>query len=205
MKIISKALKAKRKINKHSRQEENNISSNKNWIIVIDILITLVLAATLYYIFFTNAGEDFKYLRYFGFVAIGVYGCFLTARILAFILSRRNTDGKISKLILLDEDGANVKTWAIKNKVSLLIGKSKADNVVDIDLSCSEYASLISRQHAVLNYAKETWYIEDLGSSNGSGIQRANGKEKFKLENDRPYKLELGDTIYIANTKILVG
>jgi len=202
---VSKALsKDKRKTSKSS-VEENYANPNKNWIIVIDILITLVLAATLYYIFFTGAGDDSKYLKYFGFAAMGLYAFFLTVSILVFATQKKKADYNISKLILLNENGTSMKTWIINDKVSLLIGKTKAGNVVDIDLSCSEYASLISLQHAVLNYAKDAWYIEDLGSLNGSGIQRGKDGEKFKLEHDTPYKLEWGDIIYIANTRLLVS
>lgn len=42
---------------------------------------------------------------------------------------------------------------------------------VDIDLSDVEYASLISKEHAVLNYSSGSWFIEDLESENGVGIK----------------------------------
>ncbi|TYQ16968.1 UNVERIFIED_CONTAM: pSer/pThr/pTyr-binding forkhead associated (FHA) protein [Acetivibrio alkalicellulosi] len=209
MKKISSVLSVKRKLNKYlgkgkaqKAQKAPKSKMNKNLILIIDILITLTLAGTVYYIYFVNEEALLKYL---GYVAISAYGLFLVTKITAIVLNREKTDVKISKLILLDEDGANAKTWNIKGKVSLLIGKQKTDNEVDIDLSDSEYASLVSRQHAVLNFDKDVWYIEDLGSSNGSGIQRASEKTKFKLEQGKPYNLEQGDIIFIANTKILVN
>jgi pSer/pThr/pTyr-binding forkhead associated (FHA) protein len=74
---------------------------------------------------------------------------------------------------------------------------------VDIDLSNAQYSELISRQHAVLNYADGAWFIEDIGSSYGTGLKRVN-EEKSKLDVERLYELNLGDIIFIANTKIMV-
>ena len=114
-----------------------------------------------------------------------------------------NNNGGISKLILLSEDGRSLKTWNIAGKVSVLIGRNTKDNEVDIDLSDAEYSELVSRQHAVLNFSKNKWYIEDVGSSYGSGLKKVD-EEKFKLESETLYEVNSGDTLYIANTKILV-
>jgi len=110
----------------------------------------------------------------------------------------------IQKLILKDEEGRNIKEWYVEDKKSLLIGRKAQDNEVDIDLSESEYVTLISKQHAVLNFSDNIWYIEDIGSSNGTGLKKINEGKKFKLEQGILYKINSGDTIYIANTKLVV-
>ncbi len=110
----------------------------------------------------------------------------------------------ITELILKDQEGNNVKRWTINNRTSCLIGKQTDNNHVDIDLSQATYSSLISRQHAVLNNTGDKWYFEDANSYNGSGLRKQDNSQKFKVESGRPYQLNVGDTIYIANTKLVV-
>lgn len=110
----------------------------------------------------------------------------------------------LSKLILKDDDGKFIKSWEMNGKTSLLIGKKTNNNEIDIDLSDTVYASLVSREHAVLNYTGKQWYFEDIGSSNGSGIKRKSDGKKFKVEEGKAYRVYNGDTIYIANTQIMV-
>lgn len=85
-----------------------------------------------------------------------------------------------------------------------MVGKNTRNNEVDVDLTDAEYAYLISKQHAVLNFAADNWYIEDIGSSNGVGIRTIKDNLKRKLDKDSPYRLDLGDIIYIANTKLII-
>lgn len=185
----------------NSKKAEKYLQNNKNavWITVIDIVIVLISIATFYYIYFVN--ED-KILKYIGYGLIVFFFLFLIAKIYTLV-SRDNSNGGISKLILLSEDGRSLRTWNIAGKVSLLIGRNTKDNEVDIDLSEAEYSELVSRQHAVLNFSKNKWYIEDVGSSYGSGLKKVD-EEKFKLEAETLYEVNSGDTLYIANTKILV-
>lgn len=110
----------------------------------------------------------------------------------------------LTHVILKDEEGKNIKTWELNNKNSLLIGKKTKNNEADIDLSETVYASLVSREHAILNFTGKEWYFEDAGSSNGSGIKRKRDGKKFKVEEGKAYKVYSGDTIYIANTQLYV-
>ena len=71
-------------------------------------------------------------------------------------------------------------------------------------MSSSVYASLISREHGILNYTGKKWYFEDIGSSNGSGLKRKKEEKKFKVDEGKSYPLMSGDTIYIANTKLIL-
>ena len=183
-----------KKVEKYS-QNTNNII----WIMIIDIVIAIVSIGMLYYVYFVNEDKNLKYIGY-GLIAVALV--FFGVRI--FALTRKaNSKGGISKLILISEDGRSLKTWNIMDRISFLIGRNTKDNEVDIDLSDAEYSELVSRQHAVLNFSEGKWYIEDVGSSYGSGLKKVD-EEKFKLENERLYEINSGDTLYIANTKILV-
>lgn len=115
-----------------------------------------------------------------------------------------NNKESISKAILKDEEGKNIKIWNLNEKSSFLIGKKTKSNEVDIDLGQDIYASLISREHGILNFAGNKWYFEDIGSSNGSGIKRRKDEKKFKVEEGKSYPMKSGDIIYIANTKLIL-
>lgn len=183
-----------KKVEKYSQNTNNVI-----WVMVIDIAIFLISLATFYYIYFVN--EDIN-LKYMGYGLIAVFLVFFGLKLYTITRNRRSKGG-ISKLVLISEDGRSIKTWSIAGKVSFLIGRNTKDNEVDIDLSDAEYSELVSRQHAVLNFSDGKWFIEDIGSSYGSGLKKVD-EEKFKLDTERLYEINSGDTLYIANTKILV-
>lgn len=111
----------------------------------------------------------------------------------------------IRQIILIDEFGERIKGWDIVGETSMLIGKNTRHNRVDIDLSGSDYASLVSSQHAVLNCVNGLWYVEDADSSNGTGIRPATENKSNKIEIGRPYPIGPGDVLYIANTRLLVN
>lgn len=66
------------------------------------------------------------------------------------------------------------------------------------------YSNLVSRAHGMLNRVNGVWYYEDLGSQNGSGIEKKDDRRKIKLKRNVPVKVESGDIIYLATTKILL-
>lgn len=109
----------------------------------------------------------------------------------------------IQRLVLLDESGKPIKAWNLQGMVSLIIGKAGQDEELDIDLSDCEYSSFIDFQHAVLNFCLDQWYVEDLGSQNGVKVRKAEDGECYKVIH-RPCKVEAGDILYIANTKLLL-
>ena len=104
------------------------------------------------------------------------------------------TDFSVRELILLDED----------EKVSLLIGRDNPDEPVDVDLEECEFSALIDEQHAVLNYCMDAWYIEDLNSMNGIRVRKINDGLCYRVIKNRPCRLESGDMLFIANTKMLI-
>jgi pSer/pThr/pTyr-binding forkhead associated (FHA) protein len=62
---------------------------------------------------------------------------------------------------------------------------------------------MIDIEHAVLYYADNHWYIEDLGSKNGVVLQKKVDDRKYKLAADQPCKLDAGDVIIVGLTKLL--
>ena len=111
---------------------------------------------------------------------------------------------QIEYIFLKDSEDYDMKIWKIGRATSLLIGKQSPRNRVDIDVSEGIYSNLVSRAHGILNRVNGIWYYEDLGSQNGSGIERNIDKRKIKLKKNIPVKVESGDIIYLATTKILL-
>ena len=111
---------------------------------------------------------------------------------------------QIGHIFLKDSEDYDIKIWKIGRATSLLIGKQTPRNRVDIDVSEGIYSNLVSRAHGILNRVNGIWYYEDLGSQNGSGIERSLDKRKMKLKKNIPVKVESGDIIYLATTKILL-
>lgn len=110
-----------------------------------------------------------------------------------------------SEIALLNEEDEIIKTWELKGHTALIIGRQeKSEQEVHINLDESIYSALIDPEHAVLNYAAESWFIEDLHSSNGVRIQKTQDGQCYKLATDKPCKLLRGDIILIANTRLLV-
>ena len=111
---------------------------------------------------------------------------------------------QIENIILKNSDDYDIKVWKIGRATSLLIGKRTPRNKVDIDVSEGVYSNLVSRAHGMLNRVNGVWYYEDLGSQNGSGIEKKDDRRKIKLKRNVPVKVERGDIIYLATTKILL-
>lgn len=116
----------------------------------------------------------------------------------------KETTDQIMGLALLNEENGLVKQWTILGQNGLLIGKSNQETQADIDLSETTFESLISEQHALLNYADGNWYLEDCHSQNGVSIRKISDGIKYQLSQDKPCKIHKGDIICIANTQIIV-
>lgn len=111
--------------------------------------------------------------------------------------------GGITELILLNENDTELAHWDLYGKNGVVIGRDVGENHVTVNLSEATYASMIEVEHAVLNYSENNWYIEDISAKNGVSIQKSDGK-KYKLAPLQPCKLEKGDIIYIALTRLLI-
>lgn len=138
----------------------------------------------------------------------GIYAvCYALARILVWkgrveetITIRHDT---IESLALLSERGSILREWNLTNKSGIVIGKNSSEASVDIDLSEIPDAPYISKSHAVLNYAFEHWYIEDLDSKNGIYVKKM-GKQSKNIKGSGPVLLDRGDLFYISNTAFVL-
>lgn len=109
---------------------------------------------------------------------------------------------RATRLELLSEEGTVVYTWELYQKVSAVIGRDSKENMVDIDLGRSDYASMVDIHHAVLNYAEGSWYVEDLGSHNGVAVQKLTDGRKYRISPGCPCKLQTGDIIVVGMSRL---
>lgn len=111
--------------------------------------------------------------------------------------------GALTELVLLGEEDKRVASWDIYGKNGLVIGRDVGENQVSVNLENTAYASMIDIEHAVLNYSGDCWYIEDISEKNGVSIRKRDGR-KYKLSYGKPCRLESGDIIYIALTRLMI-
>lgn len=109
----------------------------------------------------------------------------------------------IREVILLDEQNKPVKSWDIAGKTSVVVGRKGGDEEIDVDLEDCEYGTFVDPQHAALNYCLDGWYLEDLGSTNGVSVQKAEDGNRYKVTG-RPCRVTAGDILYIANIRLLL-
>lgn len=123
-------LRKRKIIELYTGEKQNSIE--RDYLLIWIILILLVVVN-----YFIKTKEA-------GLISLGVLVVFLV------ILKFRGKKGSwgfsgmtsaISKVVLKDEDGKNIKVWELHNKKSLLIGKKTKSNEVDIDLGNSIYSS----------------------------------------------------------------
>ncbi|MEJ6949904.1 FHA domain-containing protein [Natronospora cellulosivora (SeqCode)] len=178
-------------------KQAKNKKSEDNIIKLINVLIFTCLSIGILYI-----SHLYNNGIFFGVISIIALLCLYLITRIFMKGSLEKKYSQITKLILKDEEGQILNEWQIENLISCLIGKKTNSNQVDIDLSNAVYSSLVSREHAVLNFTGERWYFEDIGSSNGSGIKPRGENKKFKVEEGQLYQVSSGDILYIANTKL---
>ncbi len=169
---------------------------------IIDIIIVTIAFFFILYVFVMNQEVLLKFV--IGTVMVILAIIYGSLKYEAKAITQTMTNKDISKLVLLNESGMEVDEWELGDQISLLIGKSSAEYKADIDLSGTEYESLVNYEHAVLNCVAGIWYVEDIDSVNGVGLKKAHKRVKNRLKQEIPYPLGNGDTIYIANTRILV-
>ena len=109
----------------------------------------------------------------------------------------------LTELVLLGEEGDRLASWNIYGKNGIVIGRDVGENHVTVNLENSAYASMIDVEHAVLNYSGDSWYIEDISERNGVSIQKQDGR-KYKLAYGKPCRLEKGDIVCVALTRLQI-
>ncbi|GFI23535.1 hypothetical protein IMSAGC011_02324 [Lachnospiraceae bacterium] len=140
-------------------------------------------------------------------------GCAMFAAMLHIIFSlspRQKEDRKYfmpmktpTELVLLNEEQEKIASWYIYGKNGIVIGRDVGENQVTVNLDHTEYASMIDVEHAVLNYAKDAWYVEDISSKNGISVQKSDGR-KYKIAYGKPCRLEQGDIIFIGLARLQI-
>ena len=111
------------------------------------------------------------------------------------------SSSQITELALLNDENEPIAFWDMYGKISLVIGVDFGENKVDVNLKNSTYSSMIDIEHAVLNYSNGNWYVEDIGSVNGTSIIKSDGK-KYKLTSSKPCLVEKGDILCVSLTKL---
>jgi len=106
-------------------------------------------------------------------------------------------------LVLLSEEDDCLASWNIYGGNGVVIGRDIGENQVTVNLNETTYASMIDVEHAVLNYSGEDWFVEDISERNGVSVQKRDGR-KYKLSYGKPCKLERGDIIFIAMTRLQI-
>lgn len=184
--------------------------TNRYKIILIDSIIILLAIVNAVFIYNNVVNKGLKITLIVGTVILVIlYFLFVVTKNLGKPLEPRAQENNTHKspltvIALIGEEGQVIKEWDLMNRVTMLIGRSTKKQEVDIDLTSCTYASLVEHEHAILNFAAEKWYIEDLYSKNGISIQKEGDKIKYKLSQDRPCQISKGDIIYIGKTKLLV-
>jgi hypothetical protein len=102
-----------------------------------------------------------------------------------------------AKLVVMDADTDAQFPLPAENEIS--IGRVDPHRGIrpDVDLSKFDPASRISRRHARVTSRGSQFYIEDLGSANGTII---NGRTRLKPQ--EPYPLVNGDVLKIGETTL---
>lgn len=111
---------------------------------------------------------------------------------------------KATKVVLINEEGRPLMDWSLERKTSLIIGKSAEGEQVDIDLTDSAVAQMISKQHAVLNYTEKGWYVDDIDSKNGTRVKKLMQNSIMDVKLVGAIEVEPGDIIYIASTMLQI-
>lgn len=104
-------------------------------------------------------------------------------------------NGVHAKLVIERGDSANTE-FALTNEESN-IGRWDADNGIfpDVDLDAHDADAKVSRRHARIVFRKGVYMIEDLGSTNGTFINRGR-----RLLPGSPQVLSEGDEIIVGKT-----
>ncbi|WP_459767662.1 FHA domain-containing protein [Alkaliphilus crotonatoxidans] len=180
---------------------ERSISQS---IIKFDLAISIVSIIACAFIYSTVDHVAIKYITIAVLAAIAlVYGLKVFNSDLGADPQKNLTD-PITVIALLNEEDEIIREWELYGKTAVVIGRNTKEIQVDVDLSDVTYASLIDPQHAVMNFASGNWYIEDVHSQNGIGLQKESERTSSRLAKDKPCKVIKGDIVLIAKTKLLI-
>lgn len=100
-----------------------------------------------------------------------------------------------ARLVLITA-GRDGKEFSL-SKAEMLIGRWDASRGIfpDVDLDEADTETKVSRRHARIFNQNNQYWIEDLGSLNGTVINR-----QHRLQRGKPYPLKDGDEIIVGKT-----
>jgi len=88
----------------------------------------------------------------------------------------------------------------LKNHPQIMIGRENQPTEKTAVLDMSRYGDMaqgISRHHALIRYENNAYFIEDLGSTNGTWLNRS------RLQPGKPYPLRNDDQIWLGPLKLV--
>lgn len=172
---------------------------------ILDSLLLIFTALFAYFLFpYLDTTRPVMIVASIGFGCIWLYRLWVDIRMNALLAGKRPERGAIKEIALLNEEGGIIKTWYIYNMPSVVIGKSTLKTHADVDLRETAYAGLVDPEHALLNFVKDQWFIEDNDSRNGISIEKKGDRQRYSLSKQEPTLVDKGDIIYIANTRLLI-
>lgn len=132
--------------------------------------------------------------------SIGIPMVFEEPKVGQEVLEAANNNHQIEKGIrakLVIERGASIGTEFSISADESNIGRWDADNGIfpDIDLDTHDPEAKVSRRHARIIYENDKFLIEDLGSTNGTFVNRGR-----RLLPGTPHILTDGDEIIVGKT-----
>lgn len=174
------------------------------FILALDILLLAVGAVSINFTYslIENLGLRFSIV----FLVALLCAFLLTKEAFSIIKAFRSKKKTLVPYVigLLGEEEQLVRVWDLNTQIGILIGKNSKLVDADIDLSDAEFASYIDDEHATLNYTGTGWWLEDLGSHNGTTVKRR-GKDQL-LAAGMPSRVLPGDVILIGeHTRLAVN
>jgi hypothetical protein len=102
----------------------------------------------------------------------------------------------VHSLLIIERGGGQDSEFPLSNEESQ-IGRWDADNGIfpDVDLDAFDSDAKVSRRHARIVYRNGTYMVEDLGSTNGTFVNRGR-----RLLPGSPQVLNDGDEIIVGKT-----
>lgn len=181
-----------------NNDKNNNLTTG---IQLINICIGVILTLICLLVYITIDSEILRQSIIGLVIVVGLITC-----IVLIEKSNRMTRDRdaIKSIALINEENEIIREWELWQKVAMVIGKETSSNYVDIDLKDSIYSNLIEDEHAVLNYAGGTWYVEDLCSENGVGIKKIDDGIQYRAVKNSPCRIKKGDILFIGKTKLLL-
>jgi len=116
-----------------------------------------------------------------------------------YFSNRRPSEGyALAKLMVIDTELPTAQ-FPLLGESEVIIGRLDPHRGIrpEVDLSAYDPASRVSRKHARIVRRTNQFFIEDLGSANGTTI---NGRSRLKPQ--EPYALTNGDLIRIGHTTL---